>query len=101
MAVSKVYFKCNDSWYAQVDGLALGASLAVILASLWLKEYEFALRQEKPVGTEIQQINYKNGVCPCCSKKVPYRSKGVECESCRNWYNLKCGKKNPMTYTHQ
>ena len=22
MAVSKVYFKCNDSWYGQVDGLA-------------------------------------------------------------------------------
>ena len=34
MAVSKVYFKCNDSWYVQVDGLAKGASLAVILANL-------------------------------------------------------------------
>ena len=38
MAISKVYFKCNDSWYVQVDGLAMGASLAVILANLWLKE---------------------------------------------------------------
>ena len=45
MAVSKVSFKCNDSWYVQVDGLAMGASLAVILAAnLWLKVYEFALR---------------------------------------------------------
>ena len=70
MAVSKVYFKCNDSWYEQVDGLALGASLAVILANLWLKEYEFALRQEIPVGTEVQQINDKNGLCPCCNRKV-------------------------------
>ena len=34
MAVSKVYFKCNDSWYEQVDGLAMGAFLAVILANL-------------------------------------------------------------------
>ena len=34
MAVSKVYFECNDSWYVQVDGLAMGASLAVILANL-------------------------------------------------------------------
>ena len=52
MVVSKVYFKCNDSWYVQVDGLAIGAALAVklILANLWLKEYEFALRQETPVG---------------------------------------------------
>ena len=34
MAVSKFYFKCNDSWYVQVDGLAKGASLAVVLANL-------------------------------------------------------------------
>ena len=44
----------------------MGASLAVILGNLWLKEYEFALRQEVPVGTEIQQFNDKNG----CSRKV-------------------------------
>ena len=37
LAVSKVYFKCNDSCYVQVDGLAMGASLALILANLWLK----------------------------------------------------------------
>ena len=55
MAISKVYFKCNDSWYVQVDGLAMGASLAVILSNLCLKEYEFALRQEIPVRTEIRQ----------------------------------------------
>ena len=61
-AVSKVYFKCNDSWYVQVDGLAMGASLAVILAISWLKEYEFALRQEIPVETEICQIKDKNGL---------------------------------------
>ena len=61
IAVSKVYFKCNDSCYVQVDGSAMGASLAIILANLWLKEYEFALRQEIPVETEIQQINDKNG----------------------------------------
>ena len=92
MAVSKVYFNCKDSWYVQVESLPMGMSLAVILANLWLKEYEFALRQEIPVGTEIQKINDKNGLCPCCSRKVTYRSKGVECESCRNWYHLKCGK---------
>ena len=90
MAVSKVYCKCNGSWYVQVDGLAIGASLAVILVNLWLKEFEFALRQETPVGTEIQQINDTNGLCPCCSRKVTYRSKGIECKSCRSWYHLKC-----------
>ena len=98
MAVSKVYFKCNDSWKVQVDGLTMVASLAVTLASLWLKEYEFALRQEIPMGTEIQQINDKDGLCPCCSRKITYRSKGVECESCRNWYHLKCGKISDDVY---
>ena len=95
MAVSKVCFKCNNSWYVQVDGLAMGASLAVTLANLWLKEYEFALRQEKPMGLEIQPMNDKNG---CCRRKVKTRSKGVECESCRNWYHLKFGKISDNVY---
>ena len=33
-AVSKVHFNCNGLWYVQKDGLAMGASLAVILANL-------------------------------------------------------------------
>ena len=61
MAVNKVHFKGNDLWYVQIDGLAMGASLAVNLANLWLKKYEFALRQEMPVETEIQPMNDKNG----------------------------------------
>ena len=40
------------------------------------------------MGIEIQPINDKNGLCPCCRKKVTYRSKGVNCECCRNWYHL-------------
>ena len=32
------------------------------------------------MGTEVQQTNDKNGLCPCCSRKVTYRSKWVECE---------------------
>ena len=43
--LSKVRFKSNGLWYVQKDGLAMGASLAVILANLWLKEYEPALKK--------------------------------------------------------
>ena len=50
MVGQRVYFKCNDSWYVQVDGLAMGAALAVLLTNLWLKEYEFVLRQKIPAG---------------------------------------------------
>ena len=93
MAVSKVYFNCNGSCYVQVDCLAMGASHAVILANLWLKEYEFVLRQEIKVGTEIKQTNDKNGLGPSCSRKFTYGSKGVECESCLEKY--------PMKHTYQ
>ena len=48
LAVSKVHFKCKGLWYVQKDDLAMGASLAVIFANLWLKEYEPALKKEVP-----------------------------------------------------
>ena len=63
MAVGKVYFKCNDLWYVKDDCQVMGASLAVILAKLWLKEYEFALTHKIPVGTEIQPMNEKKRFC--------------------------------------
>ena len=64
-----------------MDGLAMGAFLAVILANRWLKEYEFALKQEISDGTEIESMNDTNDLCPCCRRKVKYRSNAVECES--------------------
>ena len=44
LAVSKVHFTCNGLWYVQKDGSSMGASLAIKLANLWLKEYEPALK---------------------------------------------------------
>ena len=67
LAVSKVHFKCNDLWYVQKDGLAIGASLAVILANLWLKEYEPALKKEVLKLTVLSEGNKE--VCPRCQKK--------------------------------
>ena len=54
LAVVKVYFKCKGLWYVQKDSLAMGASFAVILADLWLKEYEPALMKE------VQKIDCAN-----------------------------------------
>ena len=48
LAVSKVHFKCNDLWYVQKKRFSNGRLLAVILAKLWLKEYEAALKKEVP-----------------------------------------------------
>ena len=96
LAVSKVHFKCNGLWYVQKDGLAIGASLAVIFANLWLKEYETALKKEVPKLIVLSECNKE--VCPRCQKKVTYRTKGVECEACLNWYHLGCGNISESEY---
>ena len=83
MAVSQVHFKCNETWYGQKDGLAMGASLAVILANFWLKQYKTALSRDIPEMFWPEKD--LNGICPECNKKVTYRSKGVECECCVKW----------------
>ena len=46
MAGSHVKFKCNETWYVQKDGLAMGASLDVILENLWLMQYETELSRD-------------------------------------------------------
>ena len=53
LAVSKVHFKCYVLWYVQKDGLAMSASLIIILANLWLNEYETALKKEVPKLTVL------------------------------------------------
>ena len=95
-AVSKVHFKCNGLWYVQKDGLAMGASLALVLANLWLKEYEPALKKEVPKLTVLSEGNKE--VCPGCQKKATYWTKGVECEACLNWYHLGCGNISESEY---
>ena len=40
MAVTNVYFMCDGRWYIQTDGVAMGSSLAVILANIWMKSFE-------------------------------------------------------------
>ena len=67
--VINVHFKCNNSWYVQVNGLGKGA----FLAGIWLKEYDFVLKQEKPAGTGMQTADDLTGLCPCCSRKVTFR----------------------------
>ena len=96
LAVIKVHFKCNGLWYVQKDGLAMGASLAVILANLWLKEHETASKKEVPKLTVLNESNKE--VCPGCQKKVTYRTKAVECEAGLNWCHLGCGNISESKY---
>ena len=96
LSVSKVHFKCNGLWYVQKDGLAMGASLAVILASLWRKEYKHALKKQLPKLTVLCEGNKE--VRPRCQIKVTSRTKRVEGEACLNWYHLGCGNISESEY---
>ena len=89
IAVSQVHLKWNETWYVQKGGCAMGTSLAVILAYLWLKQYETALTRDIPEMFLTEK--YLNGIYPKYNKKVTYRSKIVECECCLNCYHVKCG----------
>ena len=86
LAVTNVHFKCNESWYCQKDGLAMGASLAVVLANLWMKSWEPQLKLQTPnCKTSTQSRTCRN-----CEHRVTARSRGVECEVCNRWFHAKC-----------
>ena len=63
-----------------------------VLDNIELPEWVYEVLSMGPKHPIRDKFKDRNGLCPCCSRKVTYRSKGVECESCRNWYHLKCGK---------
>ena len=67
---------------------AMEASFAIILSNIWLKQYRTALSRDVPEMFMVEKDFY--GRCPECKKKVTYRSQGVECEACLNWYHVKC-----------
>ena len=88
LAVTNFHFKCNKMWYTQSDGLAMGASLAVILAILWMKSFEKSLQKPKK-GREIKTPDTKV-ICIDVNQRVTFRGKRVECASCKNWFQAKC-----------
>ena len=88
LAVCNVHFKANGIWYQQIDGVAMGASLAVVLANLWLKEYENMIFSEDPTASEISIYDK----CPKCSRKVQTKNRGIECDRCQYWFHGRCAR---------
>ena len=86
LAVTNVHFKCNESWYCQKDGLAMSASLAVILAKLCMKSWE----PQQKLQTPNCKTNTQSSTCRNCEHCVTARSRGVECEVCNRWIHAKC-----------
>ena len=81
-------------WHTQSDGLAMGASLTVILANLWMKSFEKSLQRPNE-GSENKTHDPKV-ICIDCNTRVTFRGKGVECKSCKNLFHAKC---QGITYT--
>ena len=62
LAVTGVHFKCREILYCPKDGLAMGASLAVIFANLWMKSWEPLLKLHTPKC----KTNTQPGFCRNC-----------------------------------
>ena len=58
------------------------------LANLWMKSFEKSLQKPKK-GREIKTPDTKV-ICIDCNRRVNFRGKTVECESCKNWFHAKC-----------
>ena len=61
IVLTNVYFKWHNKSYCQVDGPAIGASFAVILANNWMKSINYALNEELCVpGAGPQKFKARN-----------------------------------------
>ena len=74
MLVSQVHFKSNESWYVRKDGLAMGASLAVVFANLWLKQYVIPVQTGSQVHFKCKEPWYvrKDGLAMGASLAVVF-----------------------------
>ena len=81
------------------DGLAMGASLAVMLANVWMKLFEASL--QKPELNENISRSDQNWKCKDCNQRVTFRGRGVECDSCKNWFHARCQKISNDEYANK
>ena len=96
-------FPCADNFlgsslagwgYKQCDSVAMGSALAVILANLWLSQYEGVLS-----GTDItfsssrpnvDKCQTDETVCMRCQTNVTKRGYSIRCNVCLTWCHRKC-----------
>ena len=87
LAVRNIQFNYNKIWYTHSYFLAMGALLAAILENLWRKFFEIHL--QKPIDGRENKNDMKR-TCIDCNRPITFRGKGVNCESCKNWFHAKC-----------
>ena len=89
MAVTDVYFMCDGRWYIQTDGVAMGSSLAVILANIWMKSFEERISRQPPdnFNNNGSQDSYP---CGTCMLEVLDEGFSICYDDCDQWFYLKC-----------
>ena len=79
LVVTNEHFNCNNRWYCQVDGIAVGATFAVILAKVSIK-----LMKEKPKNQSCfrdpRLEKDPSEICLVCSRKLVCNCTRVEFE---------------------
>ena len=76
LAMTNVHFRTNGMWCVQSDGLAMVASLAVILANSRMKT--FAATLHKPELSKNICKSDQNDNCKDWNRRLTFRAKGVE-----------------------
>ena len=75
----------------QVDGVAMGSALAVILSNIWLKSFETKIFRDNP------PITNADDVYPCgeCGNTVSDNDCAMCCDSFEVWFHVECKNLSP------
>ena len=76
----------------------MSASLAVILANVWMKSFEASL--QKPELNENISRSDQNRKCKDFNLRVTFPGRGVKCESCKNWFHGRCQRISNEEYAN-
>ena len=99
LALTNVLFKCCGRWYRQTEGLAMGSSLSVVLANIWMNTFEDTLARVEPISV---RNNPKDNIFPCgsCGENVEDNEKAALCDGCYLWFHQRCVEDDINLITH-
>ena len=89
LALENVHFVCDGKWFRQVDVLAMGSALSVVLSNIQLHGFENDLKRETPVNPDNRP---KDDVFSCgqCRQNVKGSDTAICCDGCGYWFHELC-----------
>ena len=85
----------GDKWLVQMDGVAMGAAMAVILANVWMKRFEDDIASDEHHSNNTEQersATDDKAMCPVCAKRVTWKEYSIRCRKCKFWFTRKCSE---------